>query len=92
MSGDQSTIKSVVGAGFGRFYDVDDASGAVVFDPAFILVDGWGVVRGDYRYQTIASDADKIVNHVGILADEVRYSGGAASVAYEAAHLFLCYP
>ncbi len=91
-SGDQATLKTVVGAGFGRFFEVDETSGEVEFDPAYVLVDGWGVVRGEYRYQTIANDADKIVSHVGILVDEIRYSGGAAGVAYEAAHLFLCYP
>lgn len=92
VSGDQTTLKTVVGAGFGRFFEFDTVSGKVEFDPAYVLVDGWGVVRGEYRYQTIANDEDKIVSHVGILVDEVRYSGGAAGVAYEAAHLFLCYP
>ncbi len=92
VSGDQATLKTVVGAGFGRFFEFDEASGEVEFDPAYVLVDGWGVVRGEYRYQTIANDQDKIVSHVGILVDEVRYSDGAAGVAYEAAHLFLCYP
>ncbi|MEZ5340064.1 MAG: SCO family protein [Acidimicrobiales bacterium] len=92
LTADQITLKSVVGSGFGRFFSLASTSGAPSFDPGFVLVDGWGVVRGDYRYQTIATDADKIVSHVGILADEVRYGHGAASVAYEAAHLFLCYP
>ena len=62
------------------------------FDPTLVLVDGWGVIRGEYKYQTILSDAYKIVRHLGILGEEIRNSSGAASLAYEAAHLFLCYP
>ena len=57
-----------------------------------MLVDGWGVVRGEYRYQTLASDVDKLLHHIDILGEELRNSHGAASVAYEAAHFFLCYP
>ena len=60
--------------------------------PGYILVDGSGVVRGDYRYQTLADDGDKLVRHIDILASELRYADGSAAVAYEAAHLFLCYP
>ena len=58
----------------------------------FLLVDGNGVLRGDYRYQTLADDADKLVRHIGLLGAEIRNSDGASAVAYEAAHLFLCYP
>ena len=50
------------------------------------------MIRGEYRYQTNASDADKIVRHLDVLGEEVRNSHGAASLAYEAAHFFLCYP
>ena len=64
----------------------------VAFDPMLVLVDGWGVIRGEYKYQTLTSDADKIVRHLGILGEELRNAKGAASLAYEAAHFFLCYP
>ena len=60
--------------------------------PGTCSADGTGVIRGEYRYQTLASDADKLVHHVDILAAEVRNASGATAVAYEAAHLFLCYP
>lgn len=83
--------KVVVGEGFGRWYEPGD-DGSTRFDPGFVIVDGNGVIRGEYRYQTLASDADKLTAHLGILIDEIRYSTGAATVAYEAAHLFLCYP
>lgn len=83
--------KSIIGSGFRTWYEERD-DGTFAFDPTLVLVDGWGVVRGEYRYQTLASDVDKIVHHIDILGEELRNSHGAASVAYEAAHFFLCYP
>jgi protein SCO1/2 len=104
IAGDEPVVRTVVGAGFRRFYELeprpDPGAGdpttadgsAIRFDPGFVLVDGGGVIRGEYRYQTIASDADKLVHHIEILAAEARNAHGATAVAYEAAHLFLCYP
>ncbi len=91
ISSDRDTVSTVVGAGFRRFVDTRDGE-TVQFDPGFIIVDGNGVVRGDYRYQTLADDADKLVRHLDILAGELRHRDGPAGAAYEAAHLFLCYP
>lgn len=83
--------KTVIGAGFREWYE-PAADDTFSFDPTLVLVDGWGVVRGEYRYQTLTSDVDRIVHHLDILGEEIRNSHGAASLAYEAAHLFLCYP
>lgn len=100
LGGSWDQVKSLVGSGFGRYFDRVEPgqnaigsveSGDITFDPGFVLVDGNGVVRGEYRYQTLSNDADKLVSHVGLLADEARLSKGAASLAYEAAHLFACY-
>jgi len=90
-TGDPVHLENVVKAGFEVYYQ-EHAGGDFSFAPVFILVDGWGVIRGEYRYQTNASDADKIVRHLDVLGEEVRNSHGAASLAYEAAHFFLCYP
>lgn len=90
-TGDPQHMENVVRSGFRAWYSPED-DGSFSFDPTLILVDGWGVIRGEYRYQTISSDADKIIRHLGILGEEIRNSNGAASFAYEAAHLFLCYP
>ena len=60
--------------------------------PSYAIVDGWGMIRGEYRYQTLADDADKLVRHIDVLGGELRNSGGIASFAYEAAHVFQCYP
>ncbi len=100
IAGSETTVRNVVGTGFRRAYRVEsgavdpaDPAGPVIeFDPGFVLVDGDGIVRGDYRYRTLADDADKLVDHIAILGAELRYANGAGAVAYEAAHLFLCYP
>jgi hypothetical protein len=36
-------------------------------------------------------DADRILRHISVLANEVINSEGASTLAYEAAHYFLCY-
>jgi cytochrome oxidase Cu insertion factor (SCO1/SenC/PrrC family) len=84
--GDAAQIENVVGLGFRRSTD------AVEFAPSYAIVDGWGMIRGEYRYQTIADDADKLTRHLDVLGGELRNDGGFASFAYEAAHAFQCYP
>lgn len=87
---DPAMLKFVIGGGFETYYEAN-GDGRFNFDPAFVLVDGWGVIRGEYRYQTMTSDSERILRHMGVLAEEVINSQGANSVAYEAAHYFLCY-
>ncbi len=87
---DPTMLKYVVGGGFETYYE-NMEDGRIKLDPAFVLVDGWGIIRGEYRYQTMASDTERIVRHLGVLAEEVQNSVGSATVAYEAAHYFLCY-
>ena len=84
-------VGTVVGSGFRVYVDEQD-DGGFEFDQTFVLVDGWGVIRGEYQYATLASDADRILRHIGVLEEEIRNSHGVASFAYEAAHVFLCYP
>ena len=85
----KSLLKTIIGSGFEVYYD-DKGDGEFAFDPTYVLVDGWGVVRARYRYATEVSTADRIVRHLGVLAEEVQNSSGSAKLAYEAAHLFLC--
>lgn len=89
--GGEEAVRTVVGDGFRHWYH-QGPDGTIEFDGGFALVDGNGLIRGEYRYQTLADDADKLVHHTAILADEVRNAHGAGALAYEAAHLFLCYP
>ncbi len=86
VGGTADQLENVVGLGFRRSADPND------FAPSYAIVDGWGMIRGEYRYQTLADDADKLVRHIDVLGGELRNSGGIASFAYEAAHVFQCSP
>ncbi len=88
---DTTLLKAIIGGGFEVYYR-PRADGTFDFDPAFILVDPLGVVRGEYRYRTLTPDQERILRHINVLLDEIRNAKGAAKGLYEAAHLFLCYP
>ncbi len=83
---DGADLNNVVGLGFSRPTD------PAFFTPGFAIVDGWGMIRGEYRYSTLADDADKLVRHIDLLGSELRNDHGFASFVYEAAHAFQCYP
>ena len=89
LSGDANRVKYMLGDGFNVYY-APNARGTFDFDPVFVLVDGWGIMRADYRNQLPTSD--RIIRDMGLLAQEVKNSVGIGKYAYEAAHLFLCYP
>ncbi len=91
VGGTETQIENLVGIGFKRYFETE-ADGPISYDGGYVIVDGWGVVRGDYKYQTLSDDGDKLARHLGILGAEIRYANGAGAFAYEAAHLFLCYP
>jgi cytochrome oxidase Cu insertion factor (SCO1/SenC/PrrC family) len=86
LSGSERQIENVVGLGFRRSTDPAD------FTPSYAIIDGWGVIRGEYRYRTLADDADKLVRHLDVLGGELRNDSGFASFVYDAAHAFQCYP
>ncbi|MBI5567151.1 MAG: SCO family protein, partial [Chloroflexi bacterium] len=91
LTGDVLRTKYVVGGGFSVFYD--DRPGTtdtVRLDPRYVLVDGAGIVRAEYR--TVDLNVERVAQDIAILADEIQNSQGAARLAYEAAHLFRCYP
>ncbi len=85
-----SLLKTILGAGFEVYYHPRE-DGTFEFDPKYILVDGWGIIREEYRYETMLPNAKRILRHIGVLANEIENSKGASKLAYEAAHLFLCY-
>ncbi len=89
LSGDAQRTKDVVGGGFGVYYG-PNASGQVTVDPRLFLVDGSGVIRSEYRFSAIS--AERILRDIDYLASEARNAQGAARLAYEAAHVFRCYP
>jgi protein SCO1/2 len=88
-TGGAPQLKSVIGGGFSVYYQAQE-DGRFKLDPAFFLVDGNGVIRAEYRTDT--PDLDVIMRDFGLLAAEVDHSEGIYRFAYEAAHLFSCYP
>ena len=90
MTENASLLKTIVGAGFEVYYAANE-DGSIDLDPAFVLVDGLGIIRGEYHYPTSVPDEERILRHIEVLAEEVHNSVGATRLAYEAAHLFMCY-
>jgi protein SCO1/2 len=89
VTGDAGQLKNVVGAGFGTYYGQDDVGNYMV-DPVFALVDGWGILRAVYR--TASPDVEILKRDLKLVIQEVHNSTGVNRYAYEAAHLFSCYP
>ena len=96
LRGDLLETKYIVGGGFETYYTHeppgDDPGGDthIRLERRFVLVDGWGIVRAEYRDDTF--NADRVMRDLQWLASEAANSEGLAGLAYEAAHLFRCYP
>jgi len=88
LTGDSATVRQVVGSGFEVFFE-RRADGTVRFDPAFVIVDGWGLTRA--RHRIGVPSAGVVADQLRLLGSEIRASTGVARFAYEAAHLFSCY-
>jgi protein SCO1/2 len=88
LTGGPARLKNAIGGGFGVYYQRNN-DGSFIFDPMFVLVDGNGIVRA--RYRTATPEIETIARHLELAATEVQNSQGAGRLAYEAAHLFLCY-
>lgn len=88
-TGDPKMLKFIIGDSFETYY-ARNPDGSYKYDPHFVLVDGWGITRA--IYPTGAPDSDLIMRDLNLLVQEAINSQGAARYAYEAAHLFLCYP
>jgi len=89
-SSDPVTLKNVVGGGFEVYFEAQNPD-VIKLDPVFMLVDGLGIIRGEYRYTSSTPDAERLMRHIQVLVEEAHNSKGAAKLAYEAAHLFMCY-
>ncbi|NJN82430.1 MAG: SCO family protein [Caldilineaceae bacterium] len=89
VTGDPTRLKNVIGNSFRTYYQAKD-DGSFAFDPAFVLVDGLGVLRAKYR--TATPDLETVHRDLGLIVEEVENSDGATRYVYEAAHLFLCFP
>jgi len=89
LTGAPERLKWLIGGGFSVYYEEKQPQ-EFRFDPAFMLVDGAGVLRAEYR--TAVPDVDRILRDMRLVTDEVHNRQGVANYAYDAAHLFLCYP
>jgi protein SCO1/2 len=106
---DPELTKIMVSVGFDLYHEkVPAASGdandyTYKFVPMVVLIDGWGIIRSEYRqYETserlsysegrVDIDPDIVLRDIGLVSEEANNSTGVASAAYGAAHLFLCYP
>jgi len=89
LTGEATALKYVIGGGFGMYYQADEAD-AFTFEPTFALVDGAGILRA--KYKTATPDVAIIQRDLELIAKEAAESTGPTRLAYEAAHLFLCYP
>jgi protein SCO1/2 len=110
LTGDDPTaVEIMVTTGFDLFYEKQPVEGGAAADyrfdfvPMIVLIDGWGIIRSEYRQYEASDrlsfsegrtdiDPDIILRDVGLVAAEANNSQGVASAAYGAAHLFLCYP
>lgn len=88
LTGDAQRMRYVVGGGFNLYYDQQGDS--VDFEPRYVLVDSLGMIRA--YYFTAQLDPALLLRDVNFLIEETRNSTGSKKLAYEAAHLFLCYP
>lgn len=103
VTGDPLRVKYMVGGGFSLYYEKEESNAneteaspniagdyEVKFYSLFVLVDGWGIIRAEYP--TADLDYDEVLDDIKFLTTEINNSEGAAKYAYEAAHLFRCYP
>ncbi len=88
-TGEKEKLKYALGGGFNLYYAATP-DGGITVDPLFVLVDGWGIIRAEYR--TASPAIERILRDIQLVITEAQNSVGAGRYAYEAAHLFLCYP
>lgn len=88
-SADANRLKWVVGGGFGLYF-APRPDGTYLLDQGYMLVDGAGILRAEYL--RAAPDIELVMRDLRLLLQEAQHSEGPARYAYEAAHLFACYP
>jgi len=92
VSDSADPLKQVVGGGFEVFYG-PTKEGELGLEPALVLVDGAGIIRREYRARDVGGlpDVERLMSNIALLQQEARSSDGISRLAYEAAHLFVCY-
>jgi protein SCO1/2 len=92
LTGDPVRVRATLGSGFNLIHQKTGAGEdyAIRFWPRLVLVDGVGIVRA--VYDSADPGLDILLRDIAILDREVERSSGVGRLAYEAAHLFACYP
>ncbi|HUN23430.1 MAG TPA: hypothetical protein PK299_09910 [Anaerolineales bacterium] len=80
-------LKPVVTDGFGLYFKTE--GDVVKFQSRYVLVDGLGTIRA---YYNDIPAGKTVLRDLLLLDKEARQATGALKLAYEAAHLFSCYP
>jgi protein SCO1/2 len=87
-TGSPAALRTLIGTGF-ELYFGRTAEGEVEYRPGFMIVDGNGILRREYRWGM--PSVEGLLKDLRVIAREANASEGAARLAYEAAHLFACY-
>lgn len=87
-TGEPDALKTLVGTGFELYYGRDE-DGALEYSPGFMIVDGNGILRREYRWGV--PSVEGLLKDLRVIAREAQATEGAAKLAYEAAHIFACY-
>lgn len=92
LTGPWVTVKLAVGSGMRIYFEdpveIDDEL-KFVYDQTLVLVDDQGVTRA--RYNARQLDLETLTRDIALLRKEAN-AEGAVRLAYQAAHLFMCYP
>ena len=89
LTGDPQRLRYAIGGGFDLYY-AQRADGSIKFEPRYILVDSKGLIRAYYYNAT--PDSNILLRDINFLTEEQKNSTSSKRFAYEAAHLFACYP
>ncbi|MCB8942723.1 MAG: SCO family protein [Ardenticatenaceae bacterium] len=90
LTGNSQQVRYTVGGGFDLYYTEAEDSSHIRFQPRYVLVDSLGMIRA--RYFEAEPAIDILLRDIDFLTNEAANSEGAQALAYEAAHLFACYP
>jgi len=89
LTGPPVAVKLAVGTGFGVYYEAPQADDNFVYDQKLVLVDDDGIIRANYDFHYV--NYDILERDFDLLFTEAA-AEGVSTVAYSAAHLFLCFP
>jgi protein SCO1/2 len=87
LTGRPDELKALVGGELGVYYT--ETAGGLRIDERVLLIDGDGLLRAAYEGARL--DPERVLRDLALLSEEAAASGPLRT-AYEASHLFLCYP